>query len=945
MSQSRGYLDDNPELESALEWAERWYHVPVLLVLLGFMLWNRVRSWENFIVDGEVLFSGNDPWYHYRSTQYVVQNWPSTMPFDPWTYFPYGTSTGQFGTLFDQIVATVALIVGLGSPSDQTVAMTLLFAPAVLGTLVAIPTYLMGRRLGGRLGGVTAITVLAFSTGGLLRRSLVGFSDHHVAEALFQVLGVLGVMVAVSVAARDKPIYEQFIERDVDALRDTISWSMLAGVAIAMYLWVWPPGVLLLGILGAFFLLRLCLEYVHDSSPEHTAIAGAITMATAAVVSASRINVLEITATAQSLLQPGLALAVGFGCVFMAWLARFMEKREYGRYVYPATVFGILAFGAVLMAVVTPDLWSFFTNNVMRVIGLTTSETAGTVGEASPLRDASVLFDRHGFAVIVAAIGGLFLLGKQLLSDDAPAEELLVVVWALFILLATFTQQRFAYYIVAPIAVLSGMLVGRFIVWFDFSADDGVEYYQVLTILTVLLVIVVPLFAFGATPVEAGSTGPRPGIQGWDESLQWMESNTPAEGAYGSGGEATLDYYGTYQKQDDFDYQEGQYGVLSWWDYGHWITTRAERVPNANPFQQGTETVAPFLIAQNETQANDILDNTDEDDAKTRYVAVDWKMAETNGNILGNRGGKFFAPPAFVDGVQASDYYSRLYIQSQSGGVRQVTFQQQAYYETMVTRLYRFHGSAAEPQPIVVDWENKQTERGGQYRGAPTNEQEPEGQQPGRVIREFESVEQARQYTENDATSQLGGYGGAPSERVPAMEHYRLVGSSETGPYEVYGLQSLRQHSAWTKIFERVPGATIEGTGPANATVRTAVQMRNPATNKTFIYRQRTQTDQNGNFEMTVPYSTTGYDDWGTDEGYTNVSVRAETQYQFTAVGTNDGDRTGFTGATEVTEGQVIGEDDSAATVELEPVTIQQGNETSGESRAPVTDGVAEAGA
>ncbi len=72
------------------------------------MLWNRVRSWQNFIVDGEVLFSGNDAWYHYRSTQYVVQNWPSTMPFDPWTNFPYGTSNGQFGTLFDQIIATVA---------------------------------------------------------------------------------------------------------------------------------------------------------------------------------------------------------------------------------------------------------------------------------------------------------------------------------------------------------------------------------------------------------------------------------------------------------------------------------------------------------------------------------------------------------------------------------------------------------------------------------------------------------------------------------------------------------------------------------------------------------------------------------------------------------------------------------------------------------------------
>ncbi|MBV0901125.1 oligosaccharyl transferase, archaeosortase A system-associated [Haloarcula salina] len=930
MSQSRGYFDDNPELESALEWAERWYHIPLLLVLLGFMLWNRVRSWQNFIIDGEVYFSGNDAWYHLRTTQYTVQNWPATMPFDPWTYFPYGTSSGQFGTFFDQIVATVALIVGLGSPSDQTVAMTLLFAPAVFGTAVAIPTYVIGRRLGGRLGGVTAVAVLAFSAGSFLQRSMVGFSDHQVAEALFQTLGVLGVMVAVSVAARDKPIYEQFLERDLDALRDTVGWSVLAGVAIAMYLWTWPPGVLLLGILGLFFLLRLCVEYVHDHSPEHTAIAGAITMATVAVLSASRLQTLQITATSHSLLQPGMALAVAVGCVFMAWLARYMEQSDYERYFYPATVFGILAVGIVFMAVALPDLYGFFVNNLSRVVGFVTTASGGTVGEVAPLSDPSVLFDRHGFAVLVAAGGAVWLAGRQILDENAPAQDLLVVVWGAILLMATFTQRRFAYYLVVPIAVLTGMAVGRVVRRFDLVPDDGIEYYQVLTILTIILVVIAPLVLIGPTTTEVGqSANPGAGIQGWDESLQWMQTHTPAEGTYGTGEGDSLEYYGTYPRQEDYDYEQGAYGVMSWWDYGHWITTRAERIPNANPFQQGSDTAAQFLIAPNETAANGVLDDVDEDDAKTRYVAVDWKMAETNGNI----GGKFFAPPAFVDGVQASDYYSRLYVQTQSGGFRQVTVQKQAYYETTVARLYRFHGSAAEPQPLVVDWENKQTSTGQQYRGAPTNEEEPEGQPQGRILRQFESMEAARQYVQNDPTSQLGGYAGTPAERVPAMEHYRLVGSSESEAFNSARYQS----SAWTKIFERVPGATVEGSAPANTTVRAAVQMYNPATNKTFVYRQRVQSDQNGNFEMTVPYSTTGYDEWGTDEGYTNVSVRSRTAYQFTAVGTNNGTRTAFTDTTQISEGQVIGEEETAATVELTPVEVTTGNATDGSLAAPST--------
>jgi len=43
--------------------------------------------------------------------------------------------------------------------------MTVLVAPAFFAAAAGIPTYFIGRRLGGRLGGITAVTVLAFSVG------------------------------------------------------------------------------------------------------------------------------------------------------------------------------------------------------------------------------------------------------------------------------------------------------------------------------------------------------------------------------------------------------------------------------------------------------------------------------------------------------------------------------------------------------------------------------------------------------------------------------------------------------------------------------------------------------------------------------------------------------------------------------------------------------------
>ena len=981
MSQSSGYFDDNPQLDSALEWAEQWYHVPLLLLLVGFMLWNRVQNWRRFIVDGEVLFSGNDPFYHFRSTMYVVRNWPATMPFDPWTHFPTGTRSGQFGTLMDQVVATVALVLGLGSPSESTVAMTALFAPAVMGALAAVPTYYLGKRLGGRIGALTAVVVLALSAGTFTQRSLVGVYDHQVAEALLQVTAVVAVMVALSVAERDRPIYEQFLERDVDALRDTLGWSVLAGFAIALYLWTWPPGVLLLGILGTFFILRLVLEFWRGGSPEHTAVAGAIALGSAGLFSLASLKTLELTATDQSILQPLLAFTIAAGCVFMAWLARYVEREDLDRTLYPVTVGGIIVVGAGLMAILLPEVFSYFVDQVLRVVGFTASPSATqtSVGEAQPLRNPSSLYNEYGLALLVMGIGAFYVLFQQLFGDEWPAERLLVVVWAAFISAATLTQLRFGVYFVFPVAGLTGLVVGRVVEWIDFSAEDGIDTYQVLAAITLVFVIIGPLVIVSPTALDYGqSADPGQGIEGWDQNLEWMQGNTPPVGTYGTGGNQSLEYYGTYPIQEDFDYSAGEYGVISWWDYGHWITTQAERIPNANPFQQGSDSAANFLLAPTEEKSLSVLDAIDEADAKTRYVNVDWKMTQVYGGQA--FGGKFFAPPRFEDeyNTTANDYYRGIQV-TRNGEItnQRVYYRTQKYYNSTVVRLYAYHGSAQSPQPVVLDWE-RDSANGRTFRVTPSD---------GRALKQFPNMSAARAYVREDGTAQVGGFGTMPNQRVPALQHYRYVGSSNMSGYDSsqhnratlieaqsYGIR-FRQaadctqnetsmpisgtnfcmpdgaanllndnYPAWTKTFERVPGATIEGQGPANATVTAAVRMRNEQTNETFVYRQQAQTGPNGNFELTVPYSTTGYDNWGTEKGYTNVSVRAETEYQLTATGVQNGQAMPFSGTTSVTESQVIGENSTASTVTLEPVfdiqTNSSGNGTTTDGDATETQNV-----
>lgn len=145
-----------------------------------------------------------------------------------------------------------------------------------------------------------------------------------------------------------------------------------------------------------------------------------------------------------------------------------------------------------------------------------------------------------------------------------------------------------------------------------------------------------------------------------------------------------------------------------------------------------------------------------------------------------------------------------------------------------------------------------------------------------------------------------------------------------------------------TKIFERVPGATVEGTGPANTTLTAQVEMQMEGSNETFTYRQMSETDDDGSFTMTVPYATTGYDEWNPDNGHTNVSVRANSSYEFqTLEQADNGTVYMWSDSANVSEGQVIGQDTSETTVDMERSTFydpDQQNTSENETATNETD-------
>ncbi|WP_277553374.1 oligosaccharyl transferase, archaeosortase A system-associated [Halobaculum limi] len=1026
-------LDYDFSGKSATDILRDFYHVPALLAVIAVMLWIRLQSYSNFIRDGEVYFSGNDAWYHLRQVEYTVANWPFTMPYDPWTYYPFGTNAAQFGTLYDQLVATAALVVGLGSPSETLVAQTLLVAPAVFGALVAIPTYLIGKRLGGRLGGLFSAVILMLLPGTFLRRGLVGFADHNVAEPLFQGLAVVALMIALAVAQRDRPIWELAQAREWDELKPTTAWSALAGVAVSLYLFVWPPGVLLIGIFGVYVIYQVVSAHAGEtSSPDHVAFVAAVSMGVTTLLLLLNLETTGFSPTDYGLLQPFASASVAVAAIGLAWGARILNAadderlREFG---FPGAILGLSVVGVLALLFVDLSVFVTIRTNLLRFVGFSAGAETRTIGEAQPFLQSGlvqyyggfgVVLAEYGFAFLTATAAAVWLLVKPLwkrgttgdyyyLGGSAAvlllifvggpvfnsvasglgfspqvaglalvallvfgavarihydAEHLFVFVWAAFITAAAFTQVRFNYYLAVSVAALNAYFLKEILAVIGINFAEGlslpdIKTYQYIAVAMAVLVVLGPVLVVPLSLGNSGSpsidrTGTAVGVGNntgpgsvtiWDENLQWMNENTPAEGNLeGAGNADELEYYGTYERpaDSDYDYAEGTYGVMSWWDYGHWITTRGERIPHANPFQQGATTAANFLLAPSEERAGEVLAGIDDDGEaeQMRYVMVDWQMVTV--------GSKFGAPVVFYDdeNVSASDFYSpTLRAQQTAQGTQYgVAFydREQRYYESMMVRLYKHHGSRAEPtvntlfgeRVVVFDYDTVSANDGTTYKVLPQGEN-------ATAIRTFANMSAAQQFVEEDGTAQIGGVGAYPREPVPALEHYRLVSTTNTSAYAAgdYQRSVLRQSQSlglrpsllqqtqpqWVKTFEKVPGATIEGSGAdPNETVTATVRLQVPnggtgGNASTFTYTQETTAGPDGNFEFTVPYSTVGYDEYGPENGYTNVSVRAVDGYTIT--GEVRSNESGYIlrnqGNVNVSEGLVNGDMDGSASVDL----------------------------
>ncbi|MFP4633159.1 MAG: hypothetical protein ACLFMT_06975, partial [Halobacteriales archaeon] len=394
--------------------------------------------------------------------------------------------------------------------------------------------------------------------------------------------------------------------------------------------------------------------------------------------------------------------------------------------------------------------------------------------------------------------------------------------------------------------------------------------YQAIGMIMILFIFL-PVLMIGLGPgvapawdsVRAGGDEP------WQQdSLAWMQNNTPEPG---------VDYLAEQPIPEggDFDYPvdespiQGAYGVMSWWDYGHWITVNAKRVPMANPFQEGNYIASAYLTSQTEEKGNLLLEalpslepdpgrnvvNYTDDELQgiiedqgsqeryedTRYVMIDDQMA----------GDKFGAIATWV-GFEQDEWIGNSEVQlgEDNESNEMLPTLSDGYDDTTLSRLYFDDARHMETYRLVHETETYS------LMGWRLSSQGGVGQ--------F-SVLNRLGYDEDVGL-------GVPVGQLSFPPDQAISDGQEGYLYEL-------RSEASVKTYERVPGAEISGTSNhSDENVTVALELQTDNTGRQFYYAQDTKTDEDGSFSFRVPYASEH--DLGVDDGATESAVEPQGDYE-----------------------------------------------------------------
>ncbi len=807
-----------------------------------------VRSLSSFSMDlpHYLTFSSPDIWYNFRQIELMIHNFPVYTWFDPMTAYPTGKSV-DWGPLLPFIAASLSLITGMTSRADMMYLSSWVI-PFFAAMMVPV-TYFIGKFLWDWKTGIIASGLLSVISGIYFVSSMFGYVDHHILEALFGTLFCL--MYILTLKFCKNHAHELMTQRTL------VIFVVLSLLTALVYFcgYLNMPTMILFGLIVAIYTF---FEFIRDAlanKPGNNLLFTNIGIFSFLVLF---LVLFGVKAEGLSLQQysAGHIFAILFiigETLVMYALLRYLNRNK-GAFIIAVVTITT----ASLLAVHAISTQTFY--QLATLFGQ--SEAISTITESQPW-SLTLAFSTFNLMLIFGIVGFAILVYQ--VYTKKRDEHLFFLIWSIIIFVLTVQHFRFEYYFAVNVTLLSSLcIVTGLVTGFKRFGDTGSTSIRLKQNVTRekdekrpadkhvknppqsskklkdstkskktdnqrIIGTIVIISILGATVISIGlsiqsdmdySTSPFLLISGsWLETTAWLETHTPDPG---------IDYLRVYQK-DRFSYPVTAYGILSWWDFGHYITFMGKRIPVTNPFQDhltGPDGAAAFYMSDSERNASRIIQSMG-----AHYVITDTSLATDK-----------FQPLAtwYNSDTNIFLYMKSFFTQNpdKSGQLMQINGELSPYFHTTVVRLHNFDGSMQIPGRVAYLEYSNENRNGLLY--------------PMVTMAQFMNVTDATNAVKNFERQQHGdseavvvGQYLQPVEVEPALQHFRLVHeypgkSPDITVYDNSGADKLNL----VKVFEFVKGAHIMGEGTIELQVVTN-------TGRTFTYRQ-----QSNNGEFIVPYST-----------------------------------------------------------------------------------------
>jgi len=531
------------------------------LVIIGVLV---LAFSTSFFIRSQPAQYGNelnefDPFFNFRATEYIVENGFSEYFewHDDKSWYPHGrdvSATSQF-----MLHSTAAITYQIFGGNSSLYDFTILF-PAVIGSLTVVIIFALVRLFAGTAAGLFASLLFAVSLPILIRGSIGWFKS----EPLGIFYGLLGLYLFLSAIKSEN--------KKVAAVK-----IIFGGIVMAFGMSSWGGDQFFIIPIGLFI---LALPFVRK---DHKFLLWSIPLFVGVFLLIS--GLFE---------RPGLNFVFGLGglsliipTMFLV-ISIFVQKISRDETKIRNSLFlliSIILIGSFLLVLNDESnllpLPSFRYLNAINPFMTTTDPLTDSVAEhATTSIDLSFLL--HSVWMIFAGIGIWLLLSKKIsqtfVKNDMKAFVLIFGIIGVFVSSSFIRLEIFASISLIILSSIALSILTKNIFKIKFS---GIKNYlfKISYVIVIGFLFTLPLvYPENSNWINTGDTPPiiftgatnNPPTDDWLDTLEWIKLNTPENAV-----------------------------IASWWDYGYWIQTLAERttfVDNSTLIDSRIQHMAKILM-------------------------------------------------------------------------------------------------------------------------------------------------------------------------------------------------------------------------------------------------------------------------------------------------------------------------------------------------------------